>query len=128
MRSYDLRVAALVIRAPGKWIDNLLSQHDVVEVARARRGIARKISHPALVHLALTRELHESLGMAVRDAIRLSRVLLASTNEAGVPIGHLRLSFDRVTLERTLDMRLREVLESAPAPRRGRPPRRSVPK
>lgn len=124
MRGYDLRVAALAIRAPAKWLDNLLSQHRVVEVTRARRGVARKISHASLVHLALTRELHLSLGMAVRDALELSRVLLATTDKAELTSGHLRISLDRSALERTLDARLREVLESAPAPRRGRPPQR----
>ena len=128
MRAYDLRVAGLAIRAPSKWIDNLLSQHDIVEVVRARRGVARRLPHSALLHLALTRELHDSLGMGVRDALQLSRVLLASSGEAGVPTGHLRILLDRDALERTLDARLRVVLESAPAPRRGRPPRRPVPK
>jgi hypothetical protein len=32
------------------------------------------------------------------------------------------VSFDRPGLERSLDARLAEVLESAPSPRRGRPP------
>jgi len=128
MRGYDLRIAGLAIRAPVKWIDNLLSQHEVVEVPRARRGVARKISHTALVHLALTRELHASLGLGVREALQLSQELLANTKEAGVPTGHLRISVDRETLERTLDARLREVLESAPSPRRGRPSRRHIPK
>lgn len=128
MRGYDIRIAGLAIRAPAKWIDNLLSQHDVVEVPRARRGVARTISHTALVHLALTRELHVSLGLGVREALQLSQKLLANSKEAGVPTGHLRISVDRATLERTLDSRLREVLESAPSPRRGRPRRRLVPK
>ena len=127
MRAYDIRVAGLVIRAPAKWIDNVLSQHDVPEVVRARRGVARKIPFPALVHLALTRELHISLGLGVREALQLSRELLAN-KEAGVPTGHLRILLDRDALGRTLDARLHEVLESAPAPRRGRPPRRPVPK
>ncbi len=126
MRGYDIRVAALALAAPAKWIDNLLSQHEVGDVVHARRGVARKISHSALVHLALTRELHELLGMGVRDALQLARELLTST-ATEVPTGHLRIALDRSALERTLDLRLREVLESAPAPRRGRPPRRHVP-
>lgn len=128
MRGYDVRVAGLAIRAPAKWIDNLLSQHDVVEVVRARRGVARKISYAALVLLSLTRELHDSLGIGVRDALQLSQALLENANDDGVLTGHLRMSLDRGALERTLDARLREVLESAPAPRRGRPPRRPAPK
>ena len=127
MRSYDTRVAALAIRAPAKWIDNLLSQHEIVEVVCSQRGVTRRISFPALVHLAVTHELHDALGMGVRDALELSRALLSSAQDAGVQTGHLRIALDRNALERTLNVRLREVLESAPTPRRGRPPRRHVP-
>ena len=117
-------MASLAINAPIKWTDNLLSQHDVANVITARRGVARRISHLALVHLALTRELHVTLDMSVRAALELSRRLLAPEVSIGIWRGHLRISYDRAALERTLDVRLREALESAPARRRGRPPRR----
>ena len=126
MRGYDVRVAALAIGAPAKWIDNLLSQHEIVEVTRARRGVTRKISFPALVHLAVTHELHDVLGMGVRDALELSRALLSRTQDSAVPTGHLRIALDRNALEQTLNVRLRVALESAPTLRRGRPPRRLV--
>jgi hypothetical protein len=38
----------------------------------------------------------------------------------------VRIVLDRAALERTLDDRLRDALESAPVPRRGRPPRRDA--
>ena len=64
----------------------------------------------------------------VVEALQLSQELLANPKEAGVSTGHLCISVDREALQRTLDARLREVLESAPSPRRGRPRRRLVPK
>jgi hypothetical protein len=50
--------------------------------------------------------------------------LLAADGDAVSRGGHLRVTFDRPELERTTSQRLRDALESAPAPRRGRPPTR----
>src|SRR3982750_1848348 len=72
LRLYDVAIAALAINAPRKWVDNLLSHHDVPDVVIARRGIARRIPHSALLHLALARDLHVELGMSVRDALPLA--------------------------------------------------------
>jgi hypothetical protein len=50
---------------------------------------------------------------------------LLSADDAAVSRGgHLRVTFDRPALERTVSERLRDALESAPAPRRGRPARK----
>jgi hypothetical protein len=127
MRVYDIAVASLAIDAPLKWTDNVLSQHDVTGVAQARRGIARRIPHATLLHLALTRELHATLGLGVRDALQLAFQLLSPAGTAGVQRGPIRLVVDRPLLERAVERRLRDVLESAPSPRRGRPARRGVP-
>lgn len=121
MRLYDVAVAALAIDAPQKWVDNLLSQHDVPNVVTARRGVARRIPHSALLHLALARDAHVEIGLSVRDALHLAAQLLAGDDDAVHVSGHLRVSIDRAGLERALGARLREALESAPTPRRGRP-------
>jgi hypothetical protein len=123
LRFYDVAIASLAIDAPIKWTDNILSQHAVRGVVAARRGVARRIPHAALVRLALTRELHVTLGMGVREALDLAGELLSVAEGAALWRGHVRLVCDRAALERSLDLRLRDALESAPAPRRGRPPR-----
>ena len=126
MRLYDVAVAALAIDAPRKWVDNLLSHHEVPDVLIARRGVSRRIPHSALLHLALARDLHVDLGMSVRDALRLAATLLTGRDDAVHESGHLRVTFDRLGLERALQARLREALESAPTPRRGRPRTRTA--
>jgi hypothetical protein len=126
VRFYDIAVASLAIDAPLKWTDNVLSQHDVAGVTQARRGIARRIPHATLLHLALTRELHAALGLGVRDALQLAHQLLSPAGAAGVQRGSIRLMLDRPLLERAVERRLRDALESAPSPRRGRPARRGA--
>lgn len=127
MRTYDVAVASLAIGAPAKWTDNLLSQHRIPDVVLEHRGVARRIPHQALLRLALIRELHTMLLIGVRDAVRMAAQLWTEQGENGEPgltLGALRLSLDRAALTRTVEQRLRDALESAPAPRRGRPPRR----
>ena len=121
MRSYDVAIASLAVDAPLKWTDNLLSQHRLPDVVSERRGVARRISYSGLVRLALIRQLHVELALGVGDAVRVADQLLDSGGTGVYESGHLRLTVDRPALERTLDLRLAEVLESAPAPRRGRP-------
>jgi hypothetical protein len=124
MRSYDVAIASLVIQAPLKWTDNLLSQHTIADVLSSRRGIARRITHPGLVRIALVRQLHISLGVSVADSVRIAAQMLDSESPRVYTIGQLTLTVDIKQLERELDARLAATLESAPAPRRGRPPNR----
>lgn len=124
MRFYDVAIASLAIDAPQKWTDNILSQHDVPDVVLERRGVARRIPHAALIRLALVRELHARLGLSVREALDISSTLLAPATGGVHQRGHVRVSCDLAALERALTDRLRNALESAPSPRRGRPPRR----
>ena len=124
MRSYNVAVASLAIDAPARWTDNLLSQHAIPDITLAKRGVSRRISYPALVRLALIRQLHAGMGLGVSDAVRIADRLFDSGGTGVHASGHLRLTFDRLELERSLDARLADVLETAPAPRRGRPPGR----
>jgi hypothetical protein len=126
VRVYDVAVTALAIDATPKWVDNILSHHEVPGVVFARRGVARRVPHSALVHLSLARELHMELGLSVRDALALATSLLTISGEGVHESGHLRVTFDRAALEHAIDARLRDALESAPTPRRGRPPGRPV--
>jgi hypothetical protein len=64
-----------------------------------------------------------SLGLGVGDAVRIASDLLDSGSTDVHESGHLRLAYDRGGLERALNARLAEALESAPVSRRGRPPK-----
>ena len=124
MRSYSIAITSLAIEAPAKWTDNLISQHELPDVISQRRGVARRISYPALVRLALIRQIHIGLGVGVGDAVRVAARLLDPDGTGAYSSGPLHLTFDRPSLEGTLQARLADVLESAPTPRRGRPPQK----
>lgn len=124
MRSYDVAVASLAIGAPRKWTDNVISQHSLPDVISERRGVARRITHPGLVRLALVRELQMELGIGVADALKVADDVLRQGSGGVHRAGALTLQVDLEALERRLARHLAEALESAPAPRRGRPPSR----
>jgi hypothetical protein len=126
LRLYSVALASVAIMAPEKWTDNLLAHHELPGVQSRARGVARGISWPALVHIALARETHVQIGCSVRDAIALAAALLAAPANLIAAGPHLTLTFDRERFEHDLHRHLADALESAPRPRRGRPRHRGV--
>ena len=123
MRLYSVAVCSLVVNAPAKWMDNLLSQHDIPGVAHRDRGLPRGVSWHALVRIGLIRILSHELGCSVRDAVALAERLMDRPEMEIVDV--IAIRFDRSLLEVRLQERLNYALETAPRPRRGRPPRRA---
>lgn len=125
MRSYSVAVASLAIGAPARWTDNLLSQHRLPDVISSRHGVPRRIGYLAVVRLGLVRELHTQLGIGVADAVAIAARMLDSESDGVHSAGMLSVRVDVSALERRIQQRLAEALESAPTPRRGRPPSRA---
>lgn len=121
MRWYDVTMASLAIGAPIRWTDNVLTQHQLPDIVSVNRGVTRLIPHSTLVRLCLIRELCSGLGIGVRGAVRFAADLLDGERTGVLRRGHLTIAVDRDSLERSLDAKLRDALESAPRPRRGRP-------
>lgn len=126
MRLYSVAVASVAIDAPEKWTDNLIAHHELEGIQSRARGVARGISWPALVHIALARELHVGIGCSVRDAVSFAAVILAAPESLIATGPHLTLTFARERFEHDLHRRLVDALESAPRPRRGRPRQRGL--
>ena len=111
MRLYDVAVASLALRVDRKWLDNLLSQHDVPGVSRSVQGAARQIPLRSLLIIALVRDLQRLLGLGV------ARGLVVAARLVGAAHGHVRLGVALLTtdisaLERQLDDRLVDVMET----------------
>jgi hypothetical protein len=142
-RAYDIAVAALAVGVERKWLDNLTSQHSIPGTEHLARGVARRFSLPALVTAAIVRDLNRGLGVPVGRAVELAGwilagsppnrivagsrppVMLLSDNgpKTGVAIGDaLALHVDVGRLERQIERRLVEAMETIVPRRRGRPP------
>ena len=80
-----------------------------------------------MLRIALIRRLSTSVGISVADSVALADTILRSAHEGVVVAPGITLSIDLAGIERELEDRLRDVLESAPTPRRGRPPSRRGP-
>lgn len=123
MRSYDVGTVAAALRRSTKWVDNVLSRHAMPGVVRARQGVSREVSFDGLVHLALVNALVSEMAVPVERAVRLAVSLCATGGQARQgPWCHVRVDIER--LRGDLALALRDAVETAIQPRRGRPPSR----
>lgn len=122
-RLYHVEIARHAAGADPKWVDNLLSHFSVPGVENAKQGVARRITVSGVYHVALICRLHRALGIPVASAVRLASRLLASETARTVVAPGLELHVDLAALEREVDRRVSEAVESSSLPRRGRPPR-----
>ena len=121
MPSYHVRIATIAASTDEKWIDNLLSKHEVPGVERARQGVERRISHQGLRHIVLIRRLTKSAGVPTSRAVALASRVLATDNGCIALADAIELRVDRVTLSREIDLLLADAVETVVRPKRGRP-------
>lgn len=119
MRAYTVATAAVTLKMPAKWVDNVLSQHRIEGVVRRRQGVARRLTARAIMTLDVALRLSRTLGASMSTSIQLAARLLEGELTAGEGIA---ISIDRSSLEAELMDRLAHAVEIAPSPRRGRPP------
>lgn len=124
MRLYSVAVTSLAVDAPVKWTDNLIAHHPMPEVRSRSRGVSRGVSWAGVLRIALIRTLHLHVGCGIREAVSLSGGLLHSSDGTLAVGERLTITIDRDALERDVQRRLADAIESAPRPRRGRPIRR----
>lgn len=123
MRAYTVATAAVTLRMPAKWVDNVLSHHSIAGVAKARQGIARRLSPNAILNLEVAIRLSNSLSIPTARALELARELTEKTGELSTGKG-ITITLDLEAIRADLAERLAHAVEIAPLPRRGRPVRR----
>ena len=143
-RVYDIAVAALAIGVERKWLDNLTAQHSIPGTEHVARGVARRLSMRSLLTAAIVRDLNRGLGVPVGRGVEVaSSILGAQQSREGAAIAHpgpeellaapravlpiaesLALTVDVERLEREIERRLLEAMETVVPRRRGRPPRK----
>jgi hypothetical protein len=130
MRTHTVATVALTLNTSAKWIDNVLSHHELPGVSRARQGIARRLNERAVLVLAIALDLSASLRLPMGAALAIASQLAGTDG----PVGRHRpdsdssieLTIDLEELERNLARKLAAAAEIAPTPRRGRPPKRRL--
>lgn len=124
-RSYSARITALITDTQPKWLDNLLSRHDLPGVSRSRQGIERRISEEGLLAVELCRILNLELGVSLAQACEIASRCLrdASASELRytTPSG-LTLTLSIVAARARLRDRTMNAVEMVADAPRGRPP------
>ena len=120
-RGYTVATAALALDLPVKWIDNVLSHYIIPGVVQQRQGVSRKLSIEGLLIVAVTAFLIREINTPMSSAIAIARTLAENEGQYESREG-LELFLDMPAFRTSLLARLEVAVETAPAPRRGRPP------
>ena len=121
MPRYDVRVAALALDVPYRWLDTLLARHDIAGVTSEAQGVRRSLTEESLFVLTLVRDLHHHLGLPLGRAVDTAHRLQAA---GMLELGTLRLQLSPDRMRGDIARDLTDALERVVPRRRGRPPRR----
>lgn len=123
MRAYTVAATAVTLGVSKKWVDNVLSHHEVFGVHQARQGILRRVTPAGLLSLELALSLGHVLRVPIARALEISNDLIAA-NGGEVQLAEspsISLRADVEAMARALNTRLEHALEITPIPKRGRP-------
>jgi hypothetical protein len=124
MPLYNTATAAVALKVPPKWLDNLLSHNHIDGLQNETQGVARRLSVEAVAFLMVARELIDQMELSVPAALRTARRLIDAPEGNLALSPRLHMTLDASALRADVLARLRRAVETAPAPRRGRPPKR----
>ena len=128
MPLYNTATTATALNVSPKWLDNLLSHNDLTGVQSESQGVSRRLPLSTVVTVALTKQLIDGLGLSAGTAVRLAEELTRNSDGNGdreVALSpHLRLGVELGSLRSSIVDQLSHAVETAPSPRRGRPPKR----
>jgi hypothetical protein len=125
-RTYNVRLIALALAVPIKWLDNLLSHHALPGVIGGRQGIERRIADDGILAIELARILASELGVPLSRAVALVQSAIANRDaiDVAVSVGsEVRVVFQIQGIERRLRRQLIEAMEAIGQIPRGRPRR-----
>ena len=121
MRAYTVATAAVALGVGAKWVDNVLSHHAIPGVTQSRQGIARRLTGEAVSVLEIALRLTRLFGIPLRRALDLAARLTDRSSGNVNAVDGCELRVDVAAVRSQIEARLREAVEYAPAPRRGRP-------
>jgi hypothetical protein len=124
-RSYSARVTAVIAGVHPKWLDNLLSRHELPGIVRGKQGLARRISDDGILAVEVCRILNLELGVSLSRSAEIASLCLRSDREAELHYSTgsgLVLSLSIPATRARLRDRTRDAIETAADVPRGRPP------
>jgi hypothetical protein len=126
MRAYTSKTIALTLGVHPKWVDNLLSHHELPGIDSGRQGVGRRISDVGLLAIEVVRLLGAELSIPMARAAELATGALQSRDETlstlTTPAG-IAVVLPIAELELRLRRQIVDAVETVAEPRRGRPPR-----
>lgn len=124
MPLYTTATAAAALDVSPKWLDNLLSHNQLQGFPKESQGVARRLPLTALLVISLAREFIDTTGLSAPAALRLAARLLNSRGQNATISPLFTIAVNTDALQNTLLHKLARAVETAPTPRRGRPPTR----
>jgi hypothetical protein len=124
MPLYNTTTTAAVLGVTPKWLDNLLSHNDIAGLSKESQGVARRLSISAITTLAVAKELIDVLNLPSPAALRLAERILSNQSCEVAVSPNLTITLRADLLKADILSRLARAVETVPAPRRGRPPKR----
>ncbi len=126
LRAYTVAATAVTLGVSRKWVDNLLSHHQVPGVLQTKQGVVRRVTPDGLLILEILVALVGTLGLPAARALDLAkRIISANGKEMALPqLSSIRISADLAAISDGLRDRLDQALEITPTPKRGRPRRK----
>ena len=124
MPLYNTATVAAALGVPPKWLDNLLTHNEIQGFQNDVQGVARRLSVETIAFLMLTKELIDHVQLSAPAALRMARRLTNAPEGSLVLSPRLHLTLQPSALRADVLGKLRQAVEMAPAPRRGRPPKR----
>jgi hypothetical protein len=126
VRAYTVATTAVTLGVSRKWVDNVLSHHQVPGVHQQKQGIARRVTPAGLLALEIGASLGRALAIPIAQALEFANQLMeAKGNVIQLPsTPSIRVVADIKAITDELNVRLERAVEMTPNPRRGRPRRK----
>ncbi len=124
IRAYSVRTTALALGVPGKWVDNVLFQHEIPGVVSSRQGVERSISDIGIRLLEIIRISSQELGIPIPRAVQIAVATMADADARFMTPSGAEIRFQLDVIEQRLRERLVDAIEATPRVPRGRPRRR----
>jgi hypothetical protein len=123
LRAYTVAATAVTLGVKEKWVDNVLSHHNVNGVLKKKQGVVRRVTPTGLLILEIVLELSRTLGVPISRALQIATELVekGSGEVALTQTSRVHLRADIPAISAAVSARLERAVEITPIPRRGRP-------